>query len=152
MMVMILKVKSRIIKMKSSIMKGVMMINSRMDFFSDLSNMLRWSWFWKWNRAWWKRGDDDQIQDGLLLRPLKCVTNGFHQRGLPCGLQVYFFCDYFIDPLIIYHHCHLRPQCLKCNANRNQINNIIIISRSSSNIIPYLINANFGTPPHNFGL
>ena len=90
MMVMILKVKSRIIKMKSSIMKGVMMINSRMDFFSDLSNMLRWSWFWKWNRAWWKRGDDDQIQDGLLLRPLKCVTNGFHQRGLPCGLQVLF--------------------------------------------------------------
>ena len=48
-----------------------------------------------------KRDDDDQFQDGFLLRPLKRVTNGFHQRGLPCGLQVYFFCDFFIDPLIL---------------------------------------------------
>ena len=56
-----------------------------------------------------ERGDNDQIQDGLLLRPLKRVTNGFHQRGLPCGLQVYFFCDYFRDPLKIDHHSHLVP-------------------------------------------
>ena len=125
-MVMLLKMRLRTIIVEQMIMEPVqIIIKIRTD--PDLSNILRWSWFWKWNRGsskWSRRlwkwngafwiGDDDQIQDGLLLRPLKRVTNGFHQRGLPCGLQVYFFCDYFIDPLIICHHCHLVAQSLKC--------------------------------------
>ena len=142
-MVMILKMRSRIIIVEQMILKPVqVIIKIKTNFHTDLSNMLRWLWFWKWNRGlskwnralwmgrWWSNS-------GRTSTP---TSQTCHQRISPARaplrtpsiflLWLFYRSSDYLPSL----SSGSRKPKMQMSPKRTEITNIIM---SSSSIIPY---------------